>query len=69
MAKTVKEIDDRFSLQIEKPQRPDPDPAWAGRRNFLEAMAMADYVNQVRQLQPEAIQEVIMQFRPPVIDG
>ena len=58
MDKTIKEIDDQFSLQIEKPKRPDADPPWAVRKNFLEPMIMGDYVDQVRQFRPEVKQKL-----------
>lgn len=69
MAKTIKGIDDRFGLQDLIPglPRPDPDPAWAVRRQVLETVALVDAIDAIRINKPEAVAEVIQQFRPPAV--
>jgi hypothetical protein len=69
VGKTIKEVDDRFGMQelVPGPPRPDPDPAWAVRRQVLETIAMVDVIDAMRNIQPEGVAEAIQQFRPPAV--
>ncbi len=69
MAKTVKDLNDRFKRQQPVLGRPNPDPAWAVRRQALDTVAMVDAIDAIRMDQPEAVAEVIQQFRPPAVQG
>ena len=70
MLKTMTQLDDPFSrlgLQELMPRRPFPDPAWAVRRQVLETNAVIDVIDAIRINQPEAVAEVIQQFKSPTI--
>lgn len=69
MAKTIKDLDDRFGLRQRIPRRPDPDPAWTMRRQVLETVTMIDAIEEIRNSQPDVVTEVIQQFRSPALDG
>jgi hypothetical protein len=69
LGKTVKHLSDRFARHARTPARPNPDPAWAVRRQVLDTIAMVDVVNAFRDTEPSAVAEVIQQFRPPAMRG
>lgn len=67
MGKTVKDLNDRFAIQERVTGRPNPDPAWAVRRQVLETVALVNTIDAIKSKQPEVVAEAMQQFRPPVL--
>ena len=69
MLKTIKGINDRFTLNQITFERPGPmeDPKWNFRNTTLEIQEGINFINAAMTSNPREIAEEIAYFRPPVI--
>ena len=68
MGKTVKDLNNRFAIRNQASLRPNPDPAWSVRRKVLDAIALVDTIDKIKQNQPEVVAQVMQQYRPPQLE-
>ena len=70
MARTIKGINDRFSLSdIGVPRRPEPDPAWRVGRVAQDVEHAVRLVSAAQERHGEAVVQELERFRPPMIRG